>query len=276
MLAGMMVIATGYVFFIAAGLYVPGPSLPNSGNLTYSVSGSGDDVQFTGVLNITFEGGSSWSRTEGDIGPDDFWHSYAYLAGDYYLDSVVLNTSWGDKVVHRYLSSVGHGNGSGLSISYQGAETCLNYRTDYVMAGYRATYLLTATNITNISDMDLQEIGDTDHLRDHRTYWNGYHEGAYGFDTGWKLIEPEDGHDYRIAYNFTNYAIYLCNHDDIESMIAGGTFRYQEDLFLSGSGNVTVLLDDELYFYMAAFIGTEEQKMGLQSYVFTDVTVIDE
>jgi len=241
--------------------YVPGPSMPSHGYLTYEVNGSGENLNFNGSFTTVFEmtpgAVVSWSNgSDGDLGPESSDLSVGFWGSDgNYLDTVVLNTTWGEKVVHRSLGPACPGLRSGLYIFYIGAETALHYRIDLVMPDYRATYLLVDTNMTDISHMDLQEVEDTDHLTDFRTFIDGHGGNFTGAAVIWKLIEPEEGHDYQITFSSQNYTLLVMTEDDIVGMLDGSLFRYDPELSTIGGNDPTVLLEGDLFFMYARYDG---------------------
>ena len=260
-----------------------GPSIPAYGRLTYAVNGTGDAVQFNGIICYHFEHPEegffhlSVSWNEGDDGPDFYGVPISFIKrSGTYMDTTTIDTPWGEKVVNRLLSSLWQATPEvsargGIMIGYYGAETDLLYHLDLVMPTYRATYDLTDTNMTLIGQMDRHETENMDDLIFDEQFSEGLIVRNEGAGTAVDMfMEPEENKDYKLMFSASNYSMFVMSEEDVSEMIEGGLFCNQT-ITMVDANNSTALLDEGRYFIYIASTGYEDAWSSLSLDVIEEV-----
>lgn len=236
LVAAIMVLSVAAVMFIGAENEPPGPQLPENYQLRYSASVEYQNRTVNGTQTAEFKGNNGWLNQtweeENYTGPH-FWEA---MNGGYMIDEVVENTTWGTKYL-RACIGLGSGDVPEFLIEYRSSDSSIVYRKVIVNPEYRATFVLTGVNFTEIMDMDLQPSG--------REPFPGYPDYNPNYPDHWDISEGandamaqvEPGHDwYRL--NCTNYTYYYFSQENVLSMIDGGGYVYDQERSLIGNGTL--------------------------------------
>lgn len=268
---------------IVIGSHNPGPSIPEYGQLTYTVDGTGEDVRYNGSLCYHFEhpgeGLFSWGvlSMEGDDGPDFNGMPINIITrSGTYMDTVTFDTIWGEKVVNRFISPRWQTDPElsaqgGIMISYCGAETDLLYHLDLVMPTYRAAYDLIDTNMTMIAWMDRQETENMDELIVDEQFQEGL---LLGCESGGMVadmfMEPGDNENYELTLYASNFTMFVMSEEDVAEMVEGGLFHHGP-VTVVDENNVTALLEEGRYFVHIVPTGYEDAWFYLSLDVIEEV-----
>jgi len=238
LVAAVMVLSIAAVMFVGAENETAGPQLPEDYQLRYSASVVYEDHTVNGTQTVNQIGSSGeivlqWD--EGGYGGPIVWSG---LNGGWMIEEVKQNTTWGTKYL-RVCVGLGHGMDElpSIIIEYKGSISGLLYREDVITPDYRATFLLTGVNFTEILGMDMETSGRQpfqgydDYFPDYPHHWDI--DG--GSNHAMARIEP--GHDwYRM--NATNYAFIYFSQENVWSMVEGGAYEYDEERSLIGNGTL--------------------------------------
>jgi len=236
LVAAIMVLSIAAVMFVGAENEPPGTRLPENYQLQYSVSVEYENRTVNGTQTHNQTGSTGWGYSDWDeenyTGPG-FWDGFS---GGYMIEEVELNTSWGTKYVQKCVG-VGLGTIPDFILLYLSSDSSILYKKVIVNPEYRATFVLTGVNFTEIMDMDLQPSGREpfpgypDYDPDYHNHW----DFLGGANDAMAQVEP--GHDwYRL--NCTNYAYLYFSQENVLSMIDGGDYVYDQERSLIGNGTL--------------------------------------
>ncbi len=236
LVAAIMVLSVAAVMFIGAENEPSGPQLPEDYQLRYSVSVEYENRTINGTQTANYTGNSGWLlptwEEENYTGPN-VWEG---MNGGYMIDEVAENTTWGTKHL-RVCIGLGLGDVPDFLIEYRSSDSSVVYRKVIVTPEYRATFVLTGVNFTEILEMDREPSGSEP--------FPGYADYDPNYPDHWDLTgganhamaQVEPGHNwYRL--NVTNYAYYYFGQEDVWSMIEGGDYRYDLKRSIIGNGTL--------------------------------------
>jgi hypothetical protein len=254
LIAAMLVGVACGAMLIGAGNEPDEPNLPTDTYmmLTYGVSGVSNGNEVNGSFGVklmnSHDGGiyeASAFNITGNI--DGFaLLPVTTIHSKYYLDSIRMETVWGEKEVRRFIDgSMPWPESECICISYRGTYTNLAYRVDMKAPEVDVTYRLTGLNITGMEDLDLRADNDIGWLRDLR-YVNGEAGGMFNGGGSWGLFEPRDGEDLRFNLTANDYTMLIFDEDDIWNMVNGGEYQFNEGWSVMDHGNGSFLVEDQM------------------------------
>lgn len=245
LIVAVMVLSVAAVMFIGAENELPAPQLPDNYQLRYSASVEYQDRTVNGTQTANYTGTSfsiypEWEE-ENYTGPA-FWEGYN---GGWMIEELAENTTWGTKYV-RVCIGLGLGDVPSFHIEFRSSDSSIVYKKVVVTPEYRATFILTSVNFTEILDLDLGPSGEEpfpgypDYDPDHPDHW----DLQGGANDAMAKVTP--GHDwYRL--NVSNYAYYYFGQEDVRSMIDGGGYRYDQERSIVGNGTLRFQATGEWY-----------------------------
>lgn len=133
-----------------------------------------------------------------------------------------METPWGLKSVCRHIFLI-VGDDPELRVTYSGSGSHLTYHEDILSEGFRATFLLSSMNFTDMTEIDAHPCGDE--------VFQGYKEtqSTWTLDGGYAsamMAVDDNPRTYRI--NVTNYNYHHFGQDDVMAMVDGSSFCYDE------------------------------------------------
>lgn len=252
-LAAVLVIACGGAMAIVGENQLP--SLPEEGYLEYALRENTQIHQF-GDYGVDFHLEGDWYHTTmgwwGNMEPEDYSRLPMGLGfGGMYLDTVHLNTSWGEKVVDRYIGMVLLESSAAFGVEYRGTDSDLVYRSDIIGQEKHIEVKLIKTDFSVIKEMDLEERGDRVVEVLHR------HPHSIGtiFNQGGAistLLEPLPEQIYSVHFHSENTVLYTFGEKDLYTMVDGGCFSYDHERSLVGNGSLDFVIEEGLVFFWFA------------------------
>lgn len=258
LVAAIMVLSVAAVMFIGAEnepASPSGPPAPQYGQLTYSAFSEELGINGSFAIDYHTEPGlmttiCNWSDFEA---PKIYQYSTFFGIDILYphgfeLDTIEVNTSWGNKSVIREINQVDLKEPGGLRVTYQGEETGLTYRLDVIGSDFRLTFRLIDTNFTEIWDMDPGFGRDRviDVTKYQVTPGTNMHTGGAWTSS---VYVPNENINCVMRLNITDYAFIYVDEDMIWTMVEGGCFLYDHERSLIGNGTVEFAVEGSWFFW---------------------------
>ncbi|NLX47115.1 MAG: hypothetical protein GXY70_02935 [Euryarchaeota archaeon] len=238
------------------------------GTFTYSVTMEMDGMVYEGTfVYSTFASGNvlTWENETFGQWMEGMRHNYSEPSSLVFLhpfgtgmfptkiDKVQMDTPWGEKRLDRSMLLWPDMEGGFLMrVAYGGADTRIAYREDVITERWRANFLLTEFEGTDLTGKDLEWSDLTTDLGNSRQHYGNV----------WTMLGEDevrlmrtDGKVYNVSVK--NYAYYHFSQDVMMDMFEGGTLRYDEERSVIGNGSVEFELDGQWYLRVIVPVGDQ-------------------
>lgn len=257
LIAVLMVLSVAAVLFTSSENGPERPKLPQDVDmmLTYEATGSYGDLSVNGSFQVSLRVSGYSSSTMHPFNVTGEMHDLAFLPGppinfESLIDDAVLNTSWGEKFVNRFISPVTDlDEDSGICIAYRGAHTGLAYRFDLLASDLKVTYNLVASNVNGFNELDREYEMPPTWMNENQVLLDDHLVMMNGGGT-WALRQLEAGDSASVTCTLRNYTLILFDEDCIKNMMEGGDYQYRADWSVLGNGTVESVIEQGRFFYM--------------------------
>jgi len=238
------------------------------GTFTYSVTMEMDGVVYEGtyVYNTLASGDMlTWENETFGQWMEEMRHNYSEPSSLVFLhpfrigvfptkiDKVRMDTPWGEKRLDRSMILLPDMEGGFLMrVAYGGADTLIAYREDVITERWRANFLLTEFDGTDITGKDLKWSDWTTELGNSRQH----------FGKVWSMLGEDeirlmrtDGKVYNVSVR--NYAYYHFSQEVMMDMFEGGLLRYDQERSVIGNGSVEFELEGQWYLRVIMPVGDQ-------------------